>query len=380
MAPDSQHHRTLVQSCDLSRLPDEGRMRRCSQCILPENLPGIDLDAENRCRQCREHRPLKAAGAAALEQEIARLDRAAGRYAALVPVSGGKDSAYVLLQMSKLLGRRLLAYNYDNGLTHPQAQENLAQMSRRLGIALITRRNPHQRDYFSANLRAWLRRPDPAMVPMLCTGCRYGIVGNAFKVAREYRIPMVVIGWSPIEDTPFKEALLRRGSGSVLMGLARQLLANPAYARPGNLWHAALDWFHNYAHVANGSVFLRRRYPGVHLIQYYNYVPYNPDLIQRQVEAELGWRAPERKNSWQFDCKIKLVQNYLYHRSASYTALDGYLSAMVRENYISRDEALRRLEYAHRYPQESLERLHDFLCQTGNDDLVPYFNGEEQSN
>lgn len=92
---------------------------------------------------------------------------------------------------------RLLAYDYDNCLIHPQIQENVKNIVEFLGVDLITKENARQENYLVTNLRAYLRKPFVGMIPLLCTGCRYGIIGNAFHVAHKYSIPTIAIGRSP---------------------------------------------------------------------------------------------------------------------------------------------------------------------------------------
>ena len=83
---------------------------------------------------------------------------------------------------------------------------------------------------------------------------------------------------------------------------------------------------------------------------------------------------PDKKDSWQWDCKIKLLQNYFYGKEVNFTATDGYLSAMVREGFISRSEALERLDYLKRNLEGKLEQLHEFLRDTNLEYLVPHFS------
>ncbi|MBN1543378.1 hypothetical protein JW992_14655 [candidate division KSB1 bacterium] len=345
-------------------------MNRCTQCILPHVYPGIEFDAQGVCNYCRSHRPIHYLGQKALAEKISHVPLKQGPYDCLVPISGGKDSTFVLLQMKKMFGLRILAFNYDNTLTHIEARENIAKTTKKLGIDLTTERNLRQRRYLQTNLRAFLHRPQPAMIPMFCTGCRYGIIGNAFKMARRYNIPMIAIGWSPIEDTPFKEAYLRQDGGSVVGGLLKNSLANPRYLKPDNLWAAIKDYTHNYSHIRKWDGLLQRLYPNIELIHFYDYIRYDPDVIQKTVQQELDWSTPQTGDSWQFDCQIKTLQNFFMDRLAHYTATSDYLSAMIREGLITRNEALLRLEQSEEKRQERLQQLFDFLTDLNAPDLV----------
>jgi hypothetical protein len=314
-------------------------LKRCSKCILPENYPNITFDDKGECNYCGAHHKIQYLGAAKLRDLLAKYRQKGGKFDCLVPISGGKDSTYVLYQMSKVYQMRVLAFNHDNCFTHVNAKENIRRMVSSLGIDLVTITNKKQRKFMATNLKAYLRKPSVAMVPMLCTGCRYGIIGNAFRISKEYDIPIIIIGWSPIEDTPFKEAFLKSQGGSVIGGLLHNLFKNPAYIKIGNMIAATKDYYHNYQHIKDWNMVLKMLYPSLKLIQFYDYVPYNPDEIQQIVMQELNWKIPDENDSWQFDCKIKLLQNYFYKKELGFTATDAYLSAMVREGLISRTEA-----------------------------------------
>jgi len=349
-------------------------MKRCSKCILPEVYPNITFDDNGECNFCKNHQKIQYLGSSKLEEELKKYKTGKGKYDCLVPISGGKDSTYVLYKLCKEFKMRVLAFNYDNCLTHPQAQENVRNIADSLGVDLVTKRNEKQKKYLTINLNAYLRKPSVGMVPMLCTGCRYGIIGNACNVAKKYKIPMIVIGWSPIEDTPFKEEYLKNINGSVTGGLLRNLLTNLSYIRPGNMIACVKDYYHNYQHVKDWNIVLKMLHPGVTLIQFYDYITHNPDKIQNILEKEVGWKAPDKKDSWQWDCKIKLLQNYFYGKDANFTATDAYLSAIVREGFISREEALKRLDYLKQNVEGKLEQLHAFLREINLEDLIPYFS------
>jgi hypothetical protein len=349
-------------------------MKRCSKCILPEVYPNIIFDEQGECNYCKAHQKIQYLGSSKLKDELTKYKKAAGKYDCLVPISGGKDSTFVLYQISKVYNLRALAFNYDNCLTHPQAQENVRTIANSLGIDLVTKKNEKQKKYLTTNLKAYIRKPAIGMVPMLCTGCRYGIIGNAFNVAKQNNIPMIIIGWSPIEDTPFKEAYLKGDGNSVKAGLVQNLIKNPSYIKPVNMIAAVKDYYHNYQHVKDWNIILKMFHPGVKLIQFYDYIPYNPDEIQSTLEKEVGWKVPDKKDSWQWDCKIKLLQNYFYERHAGFTATDDYLSAMVREGFITRSEALDRMQYSRQNRNGKLNQLHGFLKETNLEDLVPHFS------
>jgi tRNA(Ile)-lysidine synthase TilS/MesJ len=68
-----------------------------------------------------------AASEAELRQILAAASgRKGGQYDCLVPLSGGKDSTYVLYLCARVYGLKVLAMNFDNGFQSPLARENRA--------------------------------------------------------------------------------------------------------------------------------------------------------------------------------------------------------------------------------------------------------------
>ena len=120
-------------------------MKRCTKCILPEGYPNITFDEKGECNYCKSHQKTNYLGESKLKEKLAKYKKSGGKYDCLVPVSGGKDSTYVLYQMSTVYKMRVLAFNYDNCLTHPQAQRNVRENVNSLGVDLVTKRNEKQK-------------------------------------------------------------------------------------------------------------------------------------------------------------------------------------------------------------------------------------------
>lgn len=355
----------------------------CSRCVLPEEYPGILFDAKGVCNFCKIHRKESYLGKEALVKEIQGRSRGKGSYECVVPVSGGKDSTYVLYYLTQVLGFKAIAVNYDNGFTHPQARENLKNVTDSLGVELVTVHGQHQKKVMAGNLRSFLKKPTAAMVPLMCTGCRVGIVGSACKVARARGVKLIIMGWSRIEDTPFKAAFLASRGGSVVMGLVRQLLKNPRYLFYGGALTQVLDYLHSYSRIREWGRILQLLHPGIRQIAFFDYIEYDPELIQKEITENVNWSCPDPENSWQFDCQIKSLQNTLYRSLVGFTASSDYLSAKIREGYVTRDDALILLEKQAGNASREKEVVHSLLTQIGYNDLLPSYEalvyGEEKT-
>ena len=332
----------------------------------------ITFDKHNVCNFCRDHEKIKYSGDDALRQKMASIPKGNGVVDCVVPVSGGKDSTYVLYYVTKVLGLKAIAVNYDNGLTHHHAKENLRRITDTLGVELVTISMHKQKSYLAKNLKAYFAKPNPAMVPTLCTGCRIGIVGNVCKVAQEKGIRMVFFGWSAFEEAPFKAGFLKADGGSVVTGLIVNIISNPKYLLNGTLKVQILDYLHSYTRVRDWGVLLKKLYPGIYPIPFFDYIEYNPGRIQQEVSEKVGWSAPDPENSWRFDCQIKLLQDRIYLNEVGFNATHDYLSAKIREKYITRDDAM-GIVSKYGCNDKEFERIKSILVEIGAEDLALHF-------
>jgi len=74
-------------------------MRRCTRCILPETFPGIRFDEDGVCNYCLEYKPVNVLGEEALVKVLDGYRGKGREYDCIVPISGGRDSSFVLHQM-----------------------------------------------------------------------------------------------------------------------------------------------------------------------------------------------------------------------------------------------------------------------------------------
>ena len=115
-------------------------MRRCKLCLLPEAVPGAELDERGVCKFCREYDPdaisTVEAGRAEREEDLERAleeCRGQGKYDCLVPFSGGKDSALLLYKLVKERGLKVLAFTVDVNIPDI-AWDNIRRTNETLGI------------------------------------------------------------------------------------------------------------------------------------------------------------------------------------------------------------------------------------------------------
>ena len=181
---------------------------RCRNCLITDKVPGADLDATGLCAFCRNWAPADERVAAALRAERqADLDlafeqarAAGGPYDALVCLSGGKDSLYLLHRATVDLGLRVLAFTTDVNIPDV-AWSNIHRTIAQLGVDHLVYRPAS--DFYKKLFRYVLKNQE-ARGAVYSVSYVYAPLfeGDALAVATERGIPLVLAGYSPGQPEP----------------------------------------------------------------------------------------------------------------------------------------------------------------------------------
>lgn len=304
-------------------------MKTCSKCLLPETYPGLTFDAQNVCTRCRTFRPLKRPGLDLLARQFEKAKRKKACYDALVPLSGGKDSSYVLYLARKVYGLRVLAFTFDNGFLAPAARKNIHALTESLGADHVTFQP-------SWDFLRRLYRSTLLLAGDMCGVCGIGIAAGSYQVAAAYGIPLILSGASPMEEntgTPDKEQDTAR-----LAAIVRDAgLATPEELRS----FVAPMPQPTFTHLALMALGFRPRkvYPlfyGEHKSE---------EEIRDFLLRETAWRdASEAVNIKHFDCIAEPFTNFIREHRHGYSRRTCQYSNLIRFGEMSREEARRKLE------------------------------------
>jgi hypothetical protein len=175
--------------------------------LLPGAAPGADLDAQGVCHACRSFQPndreatesLRRAREADLERALSTC-RGQGAYDCLVPLSGGKDSVYLIHRLKNEYGLRVLAHTTDIDIGEV-AWANIRRAVEHLDVEHLVYRPSMA---FYRKLFRWLLMNQEARGAVHTVSYVYAPLfeGNALHVATEKSIPLVLAGYSPGQPVP----------------------------------------------------------------------------------------------------------------------------------------------------------------------------------
>jgi hypothetical protein len=347
----------VLQSEEKLQSRRTGTVTRCTRCILPQSFPGISFDEQGVCSLCIQHKPQRSRVG---RRELLERIRSVGpgpRYDCVVPLSGGKDSTYILLCAVRDLGLRVIAANYDSGYQSETARRNVARSCKALGVPLVTM--APDRDLQRRVLREMLLVSETlGCFTRTCTTCEFMLRTLAMGVARKHSVPIILWGSSALEspnDAAYSDYRHGRAPSQILATkLARLRSLRLTCGQLGRLVP------HVIAYTAT-SIRLRRsagapiRYilnpyglmpfpesrPTV--IHFFDYATWDPQAATDLLRQELGWEHPDGREA-RFDCRLYC---FVEHRRLKLEGItdSGVIDCrLIREGRRTREEARAREE------------------------------------
>lgn len=330
-------------------------MKYCRRCILPDSRPGIVLDAEGVCSACRGHDDKEfridwSARARAFEALVAQARAHGADYDCIVPVSGGKDSWYQVIQAQRH-GLKVLGVTWRTPARTAVGQRNLDRMIDRLGIDHIDHTiNPDVERRFMVEA---FERKGATAIPM-----HMALFAIPIRLAVQLRIPLILWGENPQLEFGGPEAD-RMATDLDSQWIARYGVTN------GTGWR---DWI--------GPALSERDLAAYRLPPDDAFAAFSPRSVflgsfhkwnsfeNARVAAEHGFESGDehRKTGvWSFadiDCGFIALHHFLkWYKFGILRSFDN-LSVQIRYGMIDRDaaiDALRRDGFS--VPQEDIERF-----------------------
>lgn len=337
---------------------------RCTKCVLPEQTPNIVFDNDGVCNYCRSYRAFEYRGESELLRTLDGFRTPNREYDCVLGLSGGRDSSYALLKLVKDYDIKVLAVNYENPFTVPQAKANIENAISTLNVSIVRfpdTRGTHKR-LFRDTFEAWLRKPSPALIPIVCIGCKPAWLG-IYRAARQHGIHCLVTGGNPLEVMSFKREMVGisrdenpRSAFHKYAYSLREILRNGAYLTPTVIQGLLRAYLLGNPHSSG----VRLLWPDITWVELFGYTRWDEQEAVSRIETELGWRSPpESKSTWRFDCSVKHLLDLMYMTTLNMTDKDDFYAKMVRESLITREAALQRLQVENRLYYDVIRHLLD---------------------
>lgn len=307
----------------------EKNTKTCIKCLMNEDVSGVKIAANGICNHCLEYTPFVPYDKSELLYLFAKAKSKNRKYDALVPLSGGKDSTYVLYLAVKVYKLKVLTYTFDNGLMSDLARKNIE-----------TSIKATQVDH------TWVKQ-DPDLIKKLyrttltnsgeiCSVCGIGIERSMLKVSEDHKTPLILLGHSPTEGSSFTSE-----------NIYDQNRLKAIFKQNESITNAQIKTFLIYPNMNFISSFLQTklgRFGKKVNILYYEELLSDKE-IGEIIKKELNWEdSSESDYTRHFDCLAEPFTNYIREKRFGVSRRLPQLSNMIRNNEISRDEALKIYE------------------------------------
>jgi len=322
------------------------KIKRCSNCVLPETFPFIEFDSQGVCNYCKgyhkknqNHRPEQ------LRDLLYAHKGKAGKADCLVPFSGGRDSTYTLHYLCVELGLKPIAFTYDWGMVTDLARRNAARVCGKLGVEniIVAADIRLKRRNIQKNIYAWLKKPALGMIPLLMAGDKYFFY-HSNRILKEYELSLSVWGSNPLENTDFKSGftgarpqfdkqriddLRLKDKLKVMQFFAKNYIGNPAYINS-----SLIDTM--------GAALSRYGISRQGYVQLFDYIQWDEATVNDVIMNEYEWETSiDTSCTWRIGDGTAAFYNYVYYTVAGFTEHDTFRSNQIREGQLSRSEAMK---------------------------------------
>ncbi len=256
-------------------------------------------------------------------------------YDCLVPISGGKDSIYLLYLACREYGMRPLAFTYDNWFQTYLAKENIKNAVTKLGVDHITY-SPSQEE-----LRM-MYREFFCKTNNMCTVCNQTIIATMYQAAAKETISLILIGHvSKLENAP--------------------IYGNKRYCQE-DIFKKILDGnvpssIYNKYTIKD----LRKTYM-FHPLFPFDYIDYDYNTVLKVVKGELDWKEAPHGDT-KVDCRFYTTIGYFKYQQNKINSKILNTSALLRDGQISQNEFYKRIV-----------KVKDFYNNMNQDDIKEFFD------
>ena len=335
--------------------------QRCNRCLMPSTYPGIFFEEDGVCNQCLQFKKKEPLGEEALSKILHT--KKGGEYDCVIGISGGKDSCFVAYLAKKKYGLRTLAVCYEFPFLCDLARNNVRSVTSSLQIDLVLVKSKNNLEYnllrnhiisLAATGTTWGQ----------CIFCHYGIEAILFNIALERKIPFILNGvtryekWNPGNRT---KILLSRVSKLGFL----EIISFIYYQ-----WRAYFGLVDQRRQFRVKSSGLLNPYRDISIksneaqeINVFEYIQWDQAVMENTLTSKAGWVKPANSLSWRYDCILEPLLDYTYKKEFGVSTVGIYLSNLIRDGRINRNEALRILEESEQEQRlkEQVEFVFDYL-------------------
>lgn len=335
-------------------------LRYCARCCMPETNEGMAFDEMGICKACRSSEEKMRIDWARRQESLRHiLDEAkqnsGNNYDCVVPISGGKDSAFQLHLLVKVFGMTPLAVTFSHNWFTETGKQNLWNILDKLEVDHMM---------YTPN-RGLVNKLARRLLPMIgdsCWHCHAGVWSYPFHVAVKFGIPLIIYGESPAEfsgRTTYWEQEMKSDKDFVKVGLLNSIKVSPDRMIGDGISRKDLNLFFPPSAAELEAA-------GIYGLFLGDFVFWDHERQTEFLVQEYGWKEDKVEGSYKWyksvECRMAGVHDYAKYIKRGFGRGTDFASQDVRAGLMNRDEAF---ELAGKIDAERPGELDYYLGITG---------------
>jgi hypothetical protein len=333
-------------------------MQKCKRCVLPETFPGIHFDENGVCNFCNEYTAreeneahLHFASEEEVRECLKKYKNLGRKYDVLVPLSGGVDSCFTLIQIVETFKLKPMVFHSDHGWDDPTATRNVEKLCKELDIDLLIWKNDMQ---FMRKLFKYFNESDEYSVSA-CYACGNMLYLNGLEIADNFNIPLVMNGYSKGQAAMMHDTEKARDWYGKMINVILETGDQEFFAAFTKKWELLKKQvIYQDRHDLEREVDLEK----ILFIPFFVFKFYKTDkeTLEKICRDRFDWQPiktsyPARTTN----CEMIWLNSYRDLNKRHYTHYHDEYSTLIRAGEIPREQALKDLEL--NPPDGLLERL-----------------------
>ena len=340
--------------------PPFPKLRYCIRCCMPETSERIGFDELGICHACRSSEQKMRINWADRQKKLGGIleeakAKSVANYDCVVPISGGKDSAFQLHILVKVFGMTPLAVTFSHNWFTETGKYNLANILDKLGV-------DHMMYTPNRGLVNKLARKSLPMIGDSCWHCHAGVWSYPFHVACKFKIPLIIYGESPAEfsaRTTYWEQDLDNKKDFVKVGLRESIKVPADQMIDEDISRKDLNLF--FPPTAE-----ELEEAGIYGVFLGDFVFWDHERQTEFLVKEYGWKEDKVEGSYKYyksvECRMAGVHDYAKYIKRGFGRGTDFASQDVRAGLMTREEAF---DLAAQVDAERPEALDYYLQITG---------------
>ncbi len=316
-------------------------LQYCTRCCMPETTEGIAFDEMGICKACRASEEKMRIDWKMRGDQLGELlkkfqDQSADNYDCMVPISGGKDSAFQLHVLTRVYGLKPLAVTFSHNWYSKKGWENLWNVLERLDVDHIMY-TPKR------SLVNRLARKSLGLIGDSCWHCHAGVLSFPLHIAVKFNIKLLVYGESPAEfsgrDTFFDQEFKMSSAAHVCdISMQGSVRTGPDAVVGHGITKAEMVLFYPPSKQELSENNISSIYLG-------DYIFWDHERQTEFLVEEYGWQEDHVEGSYKryksVECKMPGVHDYCKYLKRGYGRTTDFVSQDIRAGLMTREEGFK---------------------------------------